>query len=138
MIHVIMPRKCGKTTGPVSLVTPDDIAVARIALYVASILRNVDQVALRDLSDRLATAARDDCIPRYADNSQLVRIMQRLGWRKHGYVGEGRGRSPLYRRVSSGVLTPIRRPAPAPRPAPMGDECPCEDCAGPHSAGAPR
>ena len=138
MIHVIMPRKCGKTTAPVSLVTPDDIAVARIALYAASILRNVDQVALRDLGERLATAARDDCIPRCADNSQLVRIMQRLGWRKDGYDGEGRGRSPLYRRVPHAAPIPIRRPAPAPRPTPMGDECPCDDCAGPRSSGAPR
>lgn len=102
MIHVLKPRNCGKTTAPTApFPTADDITVARIALYTASLLRNVDQVALRDLGQRLAAAARDDCIPRYADNSQLVRIMQRLGWRKTGYDGEGRGSSPVYRRVAS-------------------------------------
>ncbi|WP_313800945.1 hypothetical protein [Sphingobium sp.] len=84
-------------------IVPDDRAIAKIALFTACLLRNVDAVALRDLGDALAVAAGRGCIPRYADNSQLVRIMQRLGWRKDGYAGGGNRRSPRYVRISAAV-----------------------------------
>lgn len=78
-----------------------DAHIARLALCAASILRDIDAVALRDLGEALDAKADQGRIHPFADNSQLVRIMQRLGWRKDGYVGEGAGRSPLYRRVAT-------------------------------------
>lgn len=82
-----------------AVVTRTERATARIALYATALLRNVDAVALHDLGIALATAAAHDCIPRYSDNSHLVRIMQDLGWHKDGYAGAGATRSPLYRRA---------------------------------------
>ncbi|MGE4324193.1 MAG: hypothetical protein AB7E60_14350 [Sphingobium sp.] len=97
MTVILFPaRKSGKTLAA-------DLATAQIALYAAALLRNVDAVALRDLGDALHAAARDDIIPRHMDNSHLVRIMQRLGWRKSGYAGLGNERSPLYVRVPTPV-----------------------------------
>ncbi|MEC7931256.1 MAG: hypothetical protein VX205_00185 [Pseudomonadota bacterium] len=82
-----------------AVITRTERVTARIALYAAALLRNVDAVALHDLGIALATAAAHDCIPRYSDNSHLVRIMQDLGWQKDGYAGAGATRSPLYRRA---------------------------------------
>lgn len=76
-------------------------ATARIALYTAALLRDTNEVALHDLGGRLHTAAQEGRIPSYQDNSHLVRIMRRLGWRKQGYTGDGMARSPLYRRVAT-------------------------------------
>ena len=78
-------------------------STARIAIYAAGLLRHVDEVALRDLGLRLKEAAQEGRIPRYRDNSHLVRIMRRLGWRKDGYAGAGHDRSPVYRRVATPV-----------------------------------
>lgn len=75
--------------------------LARLALFAASILRDTDTVALRDLGLALDEAADRGCIHPWRDNSELVRIMQRLNWQKVGYAGEGQGRSPLYRRVAT-------------------------------------
>lgn len=75
-------------------------ATARIALHVARILREVNQVALRDLGLNLRAAAHQGHVPLFRDNSHLVRIMRKLGWKKDGYAGEGYERSPLYRRVT--------------------------------------
>ncbi|MGE4324124.1 MAG: hypothetical protein AB7E60_14000 [Sphingobium sp.] len=100
MTVLIFPAR--KWASPPAL-TPDDRTTAQIALYAAALLRNSDAVALSALGNALTAAARDDIIPHYTDNSHLVRIMQRLGWRKDGYVGAGRSRSPLYIRV----VTPI-------------------------------
>lgn len=101
-VYILKPRQCGKTFAAVPpLLTREDRATARIALYAAALLRNVDSVALRDLGEALATAAAHDCIPRFAGNSHLVRIMQRLGWRKQGYAGAGRRRSPVYVREAT-------------------------------------
>ena len=74
-------------------------ATARIALFAVRHLRSVNEVALRALGQDLTAAADDGRIPRFRDNSHLVRIMRKLGWRKDGYAGEGYERSPLYRRV---------------------------------------
>lgn len=76
-------------------------ATARIALFAAALLRDTNEVALHDLGGRLYTAAQEGRIPLYSDNSHLVRIMRRLGWRKAGYRGVGLTRSPLYRRVAT-------------------------------------
>lgn len=76
-------------------------ATARIALYTARHLAHVNEVALYDLGRHLADAAQEGRIPRYTDNSHLVRVMRRLGWRKEGYVGEGFARSPRYIRVAT-------------------------------------
>ncbi|MGW8201931.1 hypothetical protein ACWGM0_05200 [Sphingomonas bisphenolicum] len=100
-VHILKPRDAGKTSAPPLPLIREDRATATIALYAAALLRNVDAVALRDLGEALATAAAHDCIPRFEDNSHLVRIMQRLGWRKQGYAGEGRCRSPLYVREAT-------------------------------------
>lgn len=82
--------------------------LASIAQFAASILRDADTVALRDLGQALKEAADCGCIRPYNDNSELVRIMQFLGWHKDGYVGDGACRSPRYVRytaVSQAVLT---------------------------------
>lgn len=80
----------------------DDRDIARLAIFTAVHLRRVDSVALHDLGEALSDAADRHRIPRYCDNSQLVRIMQRLGWRKDGYSGEGSHRSPRYVRAAAG------------------------------------
>jgi hypothetical protein len=80
-------------------------ATARITLYTAALLRDTNEVALHDLGGRLYTAAQEGRIPLYSDNSHLVRVMKRLGWRKVGYTGDGLARSPLYRRVSEAEAT---------------------------------
>lgn len=98
-------RNCGKTAFSPILIRRVDRTSARIALYASALLRTHDSVALRDLGVALDRAAHHDCIPHYGDNSHLVRIMQQLGWRKDGYVGEGAGRSPLYRRVATPART---------------------------------
>lgn len=96
---LIKPRNCGKTFAAAPCITADDLATARIAIRAARLLRDVDRVGLAALRDALdAESARGACPP-LNDNSHLVRVMQRLGWRKHGYTGEGRRRSPLYIRV---------------------------------------
>jgi GNAT superfamily N-acetyltransferase len=82
-------------------IPPDDRHTARIAIYAAFRLYRVDGIALRDLRALLDRAADRGHIPHVTDNSQLVRIMQRLGWRKDGYAGEDAARSPFYRRVAS-------------------------------------
>lgn len=79
----------------------DDRATARIALFTAGLLRRVDEIALHDLAQHLTLAADAGRVPRFRDNSHLVRIMNRLGWRKHGYAGEAPCRSPVYRRVTA-------------------------------------
>lgn len=104
-VHILKPRDAGKTFATHLFLTREERATATIALYAAALLRNVDSVALRDLGEELATAAAHDCIPRFADNGHLVRIMQRLGWRKHGYAGAGRRRSPVYVRISGPAAT---------------------------------
>jgi len=76
-------------------------ATARIALHAAKLLRDCNEVALRELGIELAKAAEQGRIPRYVDNSHLTRIMRRLGWRKDGYAGAGYDRSPRY--VRTGV-----------------------------------
>lgn len=78
----------------------EEAATARIALHTARILRTVNQVALRDLGLNLRAAAHQGHVPLFRDNSHLVRIMRKLGWKKDGYTGEGYERSPLYRRVA--------------------------------------
>lgn len=104
---VIKPRNCGKTfAAPLPCITADDLATTRIAIRAAKILRDVDRIALADLRDALDAASATGACPPVQDNSHLVRVMQRLGWRKHGYTGEGRRRSPLYIRVP----TPQARP----------------------------
>lgn len=79
----------------------DERETARIALFAGACLRDANTVALRGLGDVLAQAAARGCIPLFTDNSQLVRIMQRLGWEKAGYEGEGGARSPVYRRIAT-------------------------------------
>tara|TARA_B100000378_G_scaffold34584_2_gene26054 strand:- start:985 stop:1443 length:459 start_codon:yes stop_codon:yes gene_type:complete len=76
-------------------------ATARIALFAAKLLRDCNEVALRDLGTQLAMAAEQGRVPRYTDNSHLTRVMRRLGWRKDGYAGAGYDRSPRYVRVST-------------------------------------
>lgn len=76
-------------------------ATKRIALYTAKLLRDANEVALYDLGRILAEQAKAGRIPRYTDNSHLVRIMRHLGWRKDGYVGDPAVRSPRYVRVST-------------------------------------
>lgn len=85
-------------------IVTDDRHLARLALFAAKTLRNVDSIALHDLGEALDEAADRGCIHPFSDNSELVRIMQRLGWRKDGYAGKGGNRSPLYHRVA----TPLR------------------------------
>lgn len=75
-------------------------STARIALFTAGLLRDRNEVALRELGQLLTDHARAGRVPKYQDNSHLTRIMRRLGWKKDGYVGEGYERSPLYRRVA--------------------------------------
>lgn len=82
-------------------IVPDDRHLGRLALFAAKTLRNVDQVALHDLGEAMDQAADRGCIHPFRDNSELTRIMQRLGWQKVGYAGEGERRSPLYARVPS-------------------------------------
>ena len=79
----------------------DDRDIARLAIFTAVYLHKVDTIALHDLGQALSDAADRHRIPRYCDNSQLVRIMQRLGWRKVGYAGEGSHRSPRYVRTAA-------------------------------------
>jgi len=74
-------------------------ATARIALFATGYLRAANEIPLRELGIALRDAADQGRIPLYRDNSHLVRIMRKLGWRKDGYAGEGYERSPLYRRV---------------------------------------
>lgn len=81
-------------------IAPDDRHTSRIAIYAAFRLYRVDSISLHDLRELLDLAADRGRIPPVSDNSQLVRIMQRLGWRKHGYAGESAARSPLYCRVA--------------------------------------
>lgn len=76
-------------------------ATTRIALFTAKLLRNANEVALYDLGQQLTEQAKTGRIPRYQDNSHLVRIMRHLGWRKQGYVGEGYTRSPRYVRAAA-------------------------------------
>lgn len=76
-------------------------ATARIAIFVTSLLRDTNEVALRDLGRTLTEHAREGRVPLYTDNSHLVRIMRKLGWRKDGYTGEGFERSPRYVRVAT-------------------------------------
>jgi hypothetical protein len=73
-------------------------ATIRIALFVAGYLRAANEIPLRELGIALRAAADEGRIPLYRDNSHLVRIMRKLGWKKNGYAGEGFERSPLYRR----------------------------------------
>lgn len=73
-------------------------ATARIAIHAASLLRDRNEVALRDLGIMLKAAAEQGRIPAHVDPSHLSRIMRRLGWHKIGYSGEGYERSPLYAR----------------------------------------
>lgn len=80
---------------------PADRHVCRLALFAAAQLRCIDSIALADLGQILGDAADRRRVPRFTDNSQLVRIMQRLGWQKQGYAGEGAARSPLYVRVAA-------------------------------------
>lgn len=103
---VIKPRNCGKTFGAAPCITADDLATARIAIRAAKILRDVDRVALADLRAALDAEAGRGACPPVQDNSHLVRVMQRLGWRKHGYTGEGRRRSPFYIRVATSEPRP--------------------------------
>lgn len=99
---LIKPRNCGKTfAAPSPCITADDLATARIAIRAARLLRDVDRVGLAALRDALDAEVRRGACPPLRDNSHLVRVMQRLGWRKHGYTGAGRRRSPLYIRVPS-------------------------------------
>lgn len=83
---------------------PDEAVTARIAIFTSRLLRNTDEIALHDLGEKLARAADLGRVPRYSDNSHLVVIMQRLGWQKQGWTGEGAIRSPVYRRVAAAAL----------------------------------
>ncbi|MEA3390590.1 MAG: hypothetical protein U9R64_15120 [Pseudomonadota bacterium] len=73
-------------------------ATARIALHAAKLLRDRNDIALRDLGSALKEAAEAGRIPPVSDPSHLARIMRRLGWHKIGYAGTGYERSPLYAR----------------------------------------
>lgn len=79
---------------------PKDRQLARLALFTAKRLRNVDRISLRDLGNALDRAADRGRIRPFSDNSELTRIMQRLGWHKIGYAGDGADRSPLYARTA--------------------------------------
>lgn len=83
-------------------IVTDDRHLARLALFAAALLRDNDAVALHDLGEALDRAADRRCIHPYRDNSELVRIMQGLGWQKQGYAGEGAARSPVYVRAAIG------------------------------------
>ena len=83
---------------------PADRHICHLALFTAAQLRRVDSIALADLGQILGDAADRRRVPRFTDNSQLVRIMQRLGWQKRGYAGEGASKSPLYVRVATANL----------------------------------
>ncbi len=80
---------------------PADRHICRLALFTAAQLRRTDSIALADLGQILGEAADRRRVPRFTDNSQLVRIMQRLGWQKQGYAGEAACKSPLYVRVAA-------------------------------------
>ncbi|MGE6693321.1 hypothetical protein ACQKE8_12860 [Sphingobium limneticum] len=73
-------------------------ATARIAIHATTLLRDRNDIALRELGIMLKAAADRGRIPPYVDPSHLSRIMRRLGWYKFGYEGEGYERSPLYAR----------------------------------------
>lgn len=73
-------------------------ATSRIAIHATSLLRDRNDIALRDLGIMLKAAAEQGRIPAHVDPSHLSRIMRRLGWYKFGYSGEGYERSPLYTR----------------------------------------
>ncbi|MFZ2995924.1 hypothetical protein [Sphingobium sp.] len=88
----------------ISFASADARTTARIALFTAALLRRVDEIALHELGEHLIAAADKGRVPRFSDNSHLVRIMNRLGWRKHGYAGDGATRSPVYRRVAADAL----------------------------------
>ena len=83
---------------------PDEAVTARRAIFTTRLLRNTDEIALHDLGEQLTAAADLGRVPRYSDNSHLVRIMQRLGWQKQGWAGQGAMRSPVYRRVAAAAL----------------------------------
>lgn len=104
---IIKPRACGKTfAAQPPCITADDLATARIAIRAARLLRDVDRVGLAALRDAIDAEARRGACPPLHDNSHLVRVMQRLGWRKHGYTDAGRRRSPLYVRVATSEPRP--------------------------------
>lgn len=72
----------------------------RLALYVASYLRDQNEVIMRDLGHHLTEARAAGTAPRFRDNYHLVEVMNLLGWAKDGYAGAQPNRSPVYRRVS--------------------------------------
>jgi hypothetical protein len=73
----------------------------RIAIFTAKLLRDANEVALYTLGRKLIEHAQTGRIPRFTDNSHLVRIMRRLGWHKDGWIGEGHARSPRYVRATA-------------------------------------
>lgn len=82
-------------------------ATARIAFHAAKLLRDRNDVPLRELGIALKEAAVAGRIPAVTDPSHLSRIMRRLGWHKIGYAGTGYERSPLYARCAAqGVNQP--------------------------------
>lgn len=78
-------------------------ATARIAFHAAKLLRDRNDIALRDLGIALKDAADAGRIPAVSDPSHLSRIMRRLGWHKIGHSGTGYERSPLYARRAGQV-----------------------------------
>ncbi|MDF0540813.1 hypothetical protein PX699_00525 [Sphingobium sp. H39-3-25] len=71
-------------------------ATRRLCVFIEEHLRGRNEVILGLLAQVLAFNARKGLIPGHQDNAHIAQCMRALGWRKQGYFGAGRDRSPVY------------------------------------------
>lgn len=74
----------------------DGTATRRLCIFIEEHLRGRNEVILGLLVQVLAFNARKGIIPGHHDNAHVAQCMRHLGWRKQGYFGAGRDRSPIY------------------------------------------